>query len=301
MSELLKAVPSGDVAAYPAPTRALHDPPPVPRHGVLVVLAWELEKLTAQLPTRLAFLVCLLGPFAFVLAVKLTHTVPADTLFGRWVDDSGFATPLVVLGFAASWGFPLLTCIVAGDIFSAEDHLGTWKTLLTRSRGRGSFFLGKTLAVGAFIVAMLVVLAGSSLAAGVLVIGHQPLIGLSGNVITAGSAAGLVVGAWATVVLPCLAFGGLGILFSVATRNSLVGVIAPVAIGLLMQFGTLIDGIDPIRRSLLGNEFFAWHGLFASPSFSRPIVENLVVSAAYLVICLVAAWTLLRRRDISGG
>ena len=52
------------------------------------------------------------------------------------VTDSGFAVPLVVLGFAALWVFPVLASIVGGDLFSSEDRYGTWTTVLTRSRSR---------------------------------------------------------------------------------------------------------------------------------------------------------------------
>ena len=32
---------------------------------------------------------------------------------------------------------------MAGDVFASEDHFGTWKTVLTRSRGRAQVFTGK--------------------------------------------------------------------------------------------------------------------------------------------------------------
>ena len=54
--------------------------------------------------------------------------------------------PLLMLGFAAQWVLPLLTALVAGDIFASEDQHGTWKTVLTRSVSRGQLFWAKTLA-----------------------------------------------------------------------------------------------------------------------------------------------------------
>jgi ABC-2 type transport system permease protein len=287
-------------AAYPAP-RPLAPIGAPPRHAVRSIFAWELEKLTAQVRTRVAFAVCLLGPFAFVGAVKVSGTLPADTLFGRWMLVSGFAAPLVVLGFAAAWGFPLLTCVVAGDVFSAEDQLGTWKTILTRSTSRGAIFVGKISAVALYIVAMLVTLTGAGLAAGLLIVGSHPLVGLSGNSITAGTAAGLVLEAWATVLLPALAFGSIGVLLSIVSRNSLVGILGPFALGLAMQFLGLVDGLGLVRRSLLGTQFLAWHGLFAQPTFTGPIVEDVIVSAVYLALALGASWFVLRRRDFAGA
>src|SRR5262249_26044300 len=132
--------------------------------GPLEVVRVELAKLFAQLPVRVVATVCLLAPFAFAAVLRVQSAVPADTLFGRWVHVSGFALPLVVLGFAGSWGFPVLAGLVAGDVFSGEDRHDTWKTLLTRSCGRRSIFVGKTVAAAACAVGMVALLALSSLA-----------------------------------------------------------------------------------------------------------------------------------------
>lgn len=107
------------------------------RAGVAAVYRTEVAKLSAQLLPRLTALVCLVGPFVFALIMKSQTSAPADTLFGRWIHTSGFATPFVVLGFAGIAGFPLLASVVAGDMFAGEDRHSTWKTLLTRSCSRG--------------------------------------------------------------------------------------------------------------------------------------------------------------------
>jgi hypothetical protein len=82
-------------------------------------------------------LLCLVVPFLVAAAFEVQRAVPQDTLFGPCVHTSGFALPLVILGFSGQWAMPLLTAMVSGDIFSSEDHFGTWKTVLTRSRSRG--------------------------------------------------------------------------------------------------------------------------------------------------------------------
>lgn len=268
--------------------------------GAAFVLAWELEKLAAQWRVRIVAALCLLGPFAFVAAVKLTGSVPADTLFGRWVNDSGVATPLVVLGFAAAWAFPLLAAVVAGDIFSAEDHYGTWKTVLTRSRGRSSFFIGKLLATLGYLLATVLLLASASIAAGLGVIGAQPLIGLSGNVISPGHAVGLVVLAWVSVLPSSAAFASIAVLSSIVSRNSLAGIGATAGFGLLLQFAGLVDGISPLTRLLPGAGLLAWHGLFAAPAFTGPLWTGALVGLAWTAACLAASWFVFRGRDFAG-
>lgn len=271
------------------------------RPGVLTVYVWELEKLTAQLRVRIAAAACLAGPFAFGAALKVQDTVPADTLLGRWVHFTGFAVPLVVLTFVAQWALPLMIALVAGDIFATEDHHGTWKTLLTRSCGRSRLFWGKVLAAATFTVVVVLLLALGSLAAGVLLIGHQPLVSLSGTLIPAGHATGLVLAAWATVLLPAFGFTALGVLFSVATRNGPAGIIGPAVVGLLMQLYSFVNGADVVRHALLTTPFFAWHGLLLQQRDYWPLERGAAVCAAYTAACLAAGWVLLRRRDFTEG
>src|SRR5205085_4529818 len=97
-----------------------------------------------------------------------------------------FAIPFVVLVFGGIVGFPLITAVVAGDIFASEDGHVTWKTVLTRSCSRSEVFRGKCLAAMTFSASMVLLLAVSSTLAGILVVGTQPLIGLSGQVLEPG-------------------------------------------------------------------------------------------------------------------
>ena len=271
------------------------------RGGSLAAYRWEVVKLLAQVKTQGTLLLCLLAPFLFVAALKMQTNTPADTLFGRWVHDSGFAIPLVVLGFAGQWALPALTSVVAGDIFVSEDRHGTWRTILTRSLSRSQLFAGKAFAAMTFSVAATVVLGLSSLAAGAVLIGRQPVVGLSGSLVEPGRAAVLVVASWASVLPPVLAFTALGLLLSVATRSTAVGIGGPVVLGLLMQLASLANGPAIIRELLVTTPFAAWHGFWTTPTFTGPFVHGLFVSAGYFVACLAGAYLVLRHRDFTEG
>ena len=160
----------------------------------------ELTKLSAQWRLRVLLVALAVGPFGFLLALRQQSQLPVDTLFGGAVLDSGFAAPLVVLGFAATWLLPFLAVVVAGEIFAAEDEHGTWSMLLTRGRSRASVFLGKVAAAASVTVVLLGTLAVSSVLAGVLLVGRQPLVDLSGVVLPAGRALLLVLAAWGSVL-----------------------------------------------------------------------------------------------------
>src|SRR5262249_17533859 len=157
----------------------------------------ELAKLREQTAVRLVLAACLVAPVGFALLMRLQSAVPADTLFGRWAATTGFATALTVLGFAGAWGLPLVAGVMGGDVFSAEDRHRTWKTMLTRSCGRGEVFAAKVLAAAAYTTLATGLLALAGLLAGVALVGTDPLVGLSGQLVAPGHAYELVLAAWA--------------------------------------------------------------------------------------------------------
>jgi len=268
--------------------------------GCVAVVGVEYSKLAAQLKARVALAACVVGPFAFAAAMKAQSSVPEDTLFGRSVKESGFAVPLVVLGFAALWVFPVLASLVGGDVFSAEDRYGTWKTVLTRSRSRSEVFAGKVVTALGFSLLLVSVLALSSVAAGVLLIGSQPLISLSGVLLAPPHALTRVVLAWTTVVLPTCGLTAVAVLLSIATRSSVAGVGLPLIASLLMQLYAFVDGPEVIRQALITSAFGAWHGLLAEPPYYGPLVRGSMVSGVYLAICVLIAYRSLRQRDFAG-
>lgn len=267
----------------------------------LDAIRWEMTKLAAQARARWTLLLCLIAPVLIVIVINSQPRPPKDSLFGRHIHESGYAVSLLILGFAAQWLLPLLTALVAGDIFASEDQHGTWKTVLTRSASRGQLFWAKTLTAVSFAVGVLFILAASTIISSVVVVGHQDLTGLSGQVLGSGTAARLVVSSWALAVAPLVGFTCLAILLSVRSRNPAVGIAAPVVIGMVMQLVGSLGSVESLRPLLLTTPFETWHGLFAQDRFYGPLAVGLAVSALWSVIALTIAFVTLRRRDIAGG
>jgi ABC-2 type transport system permease protein len=270
------------------------------RTGTWNAYRTERRKLATQLPSRVLALLCVLGPFVFAGILKSQAGSPSDTIFGVWVHSSGFAIPLVVLAFAGSWGFPVMAGILAGDIFSAEDRHGTWKTVLTRSCRRQELFVGKVLAAATFSAAAIALLAVSSLAAGLLLVGNQPLVSLGGTLFAPGKCVVLILASWLVSVLPMLGFASLAMLLSVATRNGIAGVLGTILAALAMQLLALVGTGTWVHGLLLASAFDGWHGLFAAHPFYSQLLIGCIVSVAWITACLTAAWTILRRRDFAG-
>jgi ABC-2 type transport system permease protein len=170
-----------------------------------------------------------------------------------------------------------------------------------RSVGRSAVFWGKLAAVLTFTTIAVVVVAASATLAGIITVGNDPLVDVGGTLRPASSALGLVAASWATVLLPTLAFGALAMMVSILTRNSVLGVIVPVVVGLVMQLYTFLNAWDTVRHLLLGFTMSAWRGVLDSPSYAAPVVRGVIVACVYLAIATAVGFVAFGRRDVAGG
>ncbi|MFB7915823.1 ABC transporter permease [Streptomyces sp. NPDC056061] len=269
---------------------------PVP---LLRVCHFELVKVVSQWRTRLLLLACWIAPGLFVAAVSQQSTLPTDTLFGRWMLATGWAGPLVVLGFAGIWALPLLTSVVAGDVFAAEDRLGTWRHLLVAVRSPRRIFAAKALASLVVILLLVVGLAGSSTVGGLVAVGHRPLIGLDGHLLAPGDAAGRVLLAWLCVLAPTLALAATGLLGSVALGRSPMGLLLPALVALAMQLAQMLPLPVGVRLALPGYAFISWNGLFTGPAQVGPLLIGVVVGLVWATAATALAYALFLRRDFT--
>ncbi|MET8274224.1 ABC transporter permease [Streptomyces sp. NPDC005096] len=260
---------------------------------------FELVKLVSQWRIRLLVLACWIVPGLFVAAVSQQGTLPVDTLFGRWMHATGWAGPLVVLGFAGTWALPLLTSVVAGDVFASEDRLGTWRHLLVAVRSPRRIFAAKVLASLTVILLLVAGLACSSAAGGVVAVGNQPLVGLDGHLLTPADAAGNVLLAWVCVLAPTLALAAIGLLGSVTLGRSPMGLLLPALVALAMQLAQMLPLPVAVRLALPSYAFIAWNGLFTSPAQLGPLLAGIVVSLVWAVTATALAYWLFVRRDFT--
>jgi len=260
---------------------------------------FEMVKLLAQWRIRLLALACWLAPAAFVAAVSQQSDLPTDTLFGRWMNITGWAGPLVMLGFAGAYALPLLTSVVAGDVFAAEDRLGTWRHLLVAVRSYRRVFMAKTLASLTVILALVAGMAVSSAVGGIVAVGSRPLVALDGQLLAPADAAGLVLLAWICVLAPTLALAGIGLLGSVALGRSPMGLLLPAVVALAMGLAQLLPLPVAVRLALPSYAFIAWQGLFTSPPQLGPLLIGVAVSLVWAVAATVLAYLLFMRRDFT--
>jgi ABC-2 type transport system permease protein len=266
--------------------------------SVLRGYRFEVVKLLAQWRLRLLIIAAWVGPAVVISELSRQGSLPADTVFGRWMHASGWAGSLLTLGFVGTYALPLLTSVVAGDVFAAEDRLGTWRHLLVAVRSPQRIFAAKALASLTVIVLMVAGMACSSLAA-LLVVGNKPLIGLDGHTLAPADAAGQVALAWLSALAPTLALAAIGLLGSVTLGRSPIGLLLPALAGLAMDGAQILPLPVAVRVALPSYGFIAWRGLFTSPAQLAPLVLSVVVSLLWTVAATGLAYWLFVRRDFS--
>jgi ABC-2 type transport system permease protein len=269
--------------------------------GVLTVYRWELRKLRYQKRTYLGLGAAVIVPILFVIATHFRHRGPEDVPFGSYISRSGLAIPLVILLFGAIWMFPLITALVAGDIFASEDHNGTLKTILTRSLERWQIFAGKALTAATYGIAAILLSGTVAVIAGCIQSGFNPLQSLSGTVVSAPKALGLVYTSLLVYLIPILSIVCIGLLLSTITRNSAAAVVGTLMFSLLIQLIGILPGLTGLQPYLLSTQFNAWQGLLRTPIDWAPIVRAAWVCALYGVPALAAACLVFLRRDVAGG
>jgi ABC-2 type transport system permease protein len=264
------------------------------------VYRWELLKLLAQKRTYLGLGAAMLVPAIFVVVLLLQKGGPNDIPLGRYIRQTGLATPFVVLFFMSIWAFPLLTALVAGDIVAAESQNGTLKTILTRSRDRGQIYAGKVLASFTYTAVIVVAMGTVGLLAACAAWGFDPLTSLSGTTVSFWHGLGLLGASLAIYLWPMAAIAAFGLFLSTVTRNSAASVVGTLMWALLMQLLGVLPGTESIRPYLLGTQFEAWHGFLRTPADWVPVVRALWVCALYVCLPLAAGYLVFVRRDVAG-
>jgi len=273
------------------------------RPGVGTVYRWELTKLRYQKRTYLGLGASILVPILFAVAIHFHHDRHhgGDFAFSGYLDRSGLAMPLVILLFGAIWMFPLITALVAGDIFASEDHNGTLKTVLTRSLERHELFAGKALVAATYAFVAILLDGSVAVIAGCIESGFNSLQSLSGTIVSAPKSLELVYVSLLVYLIPIAAIVCIGLLLSALTRNSAAAVVGTLMVSLLIQLIGILPGMSGSQPYLLSTQFSAWQGLLRTPIDWAPIIRAAWVCALYGLPCLAGAFLVFIRRDVAGG
>lgn len=263
------------------------------------MLLLELRKLRALKRTYLGLFGAAVIPVVLLIALQVGEGGPPDEVpFARAVATNGFAIPLFALAFASFFLLPLLTSLVAGDAVSGEVQGGTLKTLLTRSVGRSRVFRAKLGAVAVYALVLLAAQAVVGTAAGVAVLGTDPLPTLSGT--TAGGAEALlrIAGAFLVASITLMAIASFTVMLSTLTQNTVAAIGGTVVLIVVLQVLSSFESLAFLRPYLVTEQTNAWFGVVRDPVDWWPMARAAIVDVCWALPCLVVAWRVFVWRDV---
>jgi ABC-2 type transport system permease protein len=199
---------------------------------------------------------------------------------------------------------PIAVAVVAGDSIAGEAAGGTLRYLLARPVGRTRLLVAKLVAVIAFVMVAVVVVAGTGYVVGSLLLGNVPLTSASSIVSVSGSSLSPDQVAMRTVLaivyvgLSMLAVAAVALLLSTFTDSALGASLGALAFLVGSSLLLTLDAAHSIRPYLATRYWLSFIDLFRDPILWRNVERGVGLQLVYVAVFLLAAWANFTTKDI---
>ncbi|HBP38711.1 MAG TPA: ABC transporter permease [Clostridiales bacterium] len=200
--------------------------------------------------------------------------------------SSAAGFPITVLSVFANTILPLFTALAVIDTFTGEFASDTMKISITRPVTRLKVYLAKLTAVGAFILASLMIVMVLSTATALLFNRMSPTLGWFASILAA----------YVSTVIPMLTLAVL-IAWPANVFKSSSGVffLSMLAFLLLRGLGVVFSSL----ATLLATSLLDWYKLWiASPLPLGMVLRQLLVMLGYVMIFFALGFQRFDRRDL---
>jgi ABC-2 type transport system permease protein len=214
---------------------------------------------------------------------------------------NGALYPLAALAIVLPLFLPIAVAVVAGDSIAGEAQAGTLRYLLARPAGRTRLLVAKLVAVLAFVVVTVVIVAGVGYVLGSTLFDSQPIGGtsVSGTSLTSSELAGRTVLAIGYVAVSMLGVAAFALFFSTLTDSPLGATMGALAVLVASSLLFTLDAASPIAPYLPTRYWLAFVDLFRDPILWRDIARGLALQGVYVGVLLAAAWANFTTKDVT--
>jgi len=268
------------------------------------VIVVELRKMFRRPRTWATIGVLNALPILVALLLVLTDLAPRageGPPFLSAVLRNGALYPLAALAIVLPLFLPIAVAVVAGDSIAGEAQAGTLRYLLARPVGRTRLLVAKLVAVLAFVVVTVVVVAGVGYVLGSTLFDAQPIAGtsVSGTSLTSAELTGRTVLAVGYVAVSMLGVAAFALFFSTLTDSPLGATMGALAVLVASSLLFTLDAASPIAPYLPTRYWLAFVDLFRDPILWRDIVRGLALQGVYVGVLLAAAWANFTTKDVT--
>jgi ABC-2 type transport system permease protein len=269
------------------------------------VIGVELRKLLRRPRTWGTIAVLNALPVLVAVLVQLTDLAPRPgegPPFLSAVLTNGALFPLAALAIVLPLFLPIAVAVVSGDAVAGEAQAGTLRYLLVRPAGRTRLLVAKLVAVVAFVLVTVLVVAGVGYVVGTTLFDAQPVGGgtsVSGTSLTQQELAGRSLLAIAYVTVSMLGVAAFGLFFSTLTDSPLAAALGALAVLVTSSLLFTLDAASPIAPYLPTRYWLAFVDLFRDPILWRDVVRGLALQGVYVGVLLAAAWANFTTKDVT--
>jgi ABC-2 type transport system permease protein len=269
------------------------------------VIGVELRKLFRRPRTWVTIAVLNALPVLVAVLVQLTDLAPRPgegPPFLSAVLTNGALFPLAALAIVLPLFLPIAVAVVAGDAVAGEAQAGTLRYLLVRPSGRTRLLVAKLVALMAFVLVTVVVVAAVGYVVGTTLFDAQPVGGgtsVSGTSLSQQELAGRSLMAIGYVTVSMLGVAAFGLFFSTLTDSPLAAALGALAVLVTSSLLFTLDAASPIAPYLPTRYWLAFVDLFRDPILWRDVVRGLALQGVYVGVLLAAAWANFTTKDVT--
>ncbi|SDF54912.1 ABC-2 type transport system permease protein [Blastococcus aurantiacus] len=214
---------------------------------------------------------------------------------------NGSLYPLAALAIVLPLFLPIAVAVISGDAVAGEAQAGTLRYLLARPVGRTRLLVAKLVAVLAFVVVTVVVVAAVGYLVGTTLFDAQPIGGtsVSGTSLTSEQITGRTVLAIGYVAVSMLGVAAFGLFFSTMTDSPLAATMGALAVLVTSSLLFTLDAASPIAPYLPTRYWLAFVDLFRDPIQWRDLTRGLALQGVYVGVLLAAAWANFTTKDVT--
>ncbi|SFD58652.1 ABC-2 type transport system permease protein [Actinopolyspora alba] len=261
------------------------------------VVGSELSWILHRPRNLLALLGLAVIPVLIGTVLAITGGPSGGTGLFSAVAGNGLVLPVLALMLTQNLLLPLITAMVAADGLAGEAANGTLRGLLLAPVGRVRLVVVKALGVLLMVVLAVGVVALSGVLTGLLIVGSDGLVTLSGTTLPLGEALGRVALATGWCAVQMAAVGAVALAISATTEHSLLVLIATV--GGLIVFGVLeaIPALEWLKPIFITADWYSISDVLSDPIRWNDLVDGLWRAGCYMLVGFSAAVARMATKD----
>jgi ABC-2 type transport system permease protein len=259
-------------------------------------LRWVLRRPRTIIAIVLLSLVPVLIGVGTVIAGSAGVGPGNGSLFTILVGN-GFVLPVLSLTLLLAMLLPLLGAMSAADALAGESNHGTLRGLLIAPVSRARLLGVKAFGVGTVVFIATVAIALVGVITGVVLVGTDGLITLSGNTLSFGDALARIGISVLWVSFQVWAVAAIALAVSAFTEHPLVVMAATLAGALVFAILTVIPQLDWIQPYLLTTGWTSLTDVLRDPMPWDGLIDSTLKAACYLVIGISVAYARLASKD----